>query len=153
MRRGGRTDRRHNKQVHGGNIWRMITQEGSPSLTGWYPPFDHVLGDARLRDVKPQLEQFAVDARSAPKWVLDAHPPDQRAQLRLDWWPPSPSTRFPTPVATKTSPVPPQERLGPDDRENLQDRWKPPVQPDKEQAIMVREPDAARPTPQHGQLM
>jgi hypothetical protein len=28
------TDRRDNKQVHGGNIWRMIPQEGSPSLTG-----------------------------------------------------------------------------------------------------------------------
>ena len=25
-------------------------------------PFDHVLGDARLRDFKPELEQFAVDA-------------------------------------------------------------------------------------------
>ena len=47
------TDRRDNKQVHGCNIWRMITQEGSPSLTGGYPPFDHVLGDARLRDIKP----------------------------------------------------------------------------------------------------
>src|SRR5215475_9569941 len=47
------TDRRDNKQVHGCNIWRMITQEGSPSLTGGYPPFDHVLGDARLSDIKP----------------------------------------------------------------------------------------------------
>ena len=29
---------------------------------GGPPPFDHVLGDARLRDLKPELEQFAVDA-------------------------------------------------------------------------------------------
>jgi hypothetical protein len=50
----------------------------------WHPPLDHVLGDARLRDLKPQLEQFAVNAWRAPKWVLDTHPPDQRAQLRLD---------------------------------------------------------------------
>src|SRR5579862_3636828 len=88
----------------------MITQEGSPSLTGGYPPFDHVLGDAGLRDLKPQLEQFAVDARCAPKWVLNAHPPDQRAQLSLDWWPPSPSTRFPTPVAAKSASAPTRER-------------------------------------------
>jgi hypothetical protein len=50
---------------------------------------DHVLGDARLRDIKPELEQFAVDARRSPKRVLDAHPPDQRTEVRLDLRPPS----------------------------------------------------------------
>src|ERR1700747_3861873 len=95
--------------------------EGSPSLARWHPPLDHVLADGRLRDLKPQLEQFAVNARRTPKWVLDAHPPDQRAQLRLDWRPPSPSTRFPTPVAPKAGPMPAHERLRPDDCENLQD--------------------------------
>jgi hypothetical protein len=38
----------------------MITQEGS--LIGRPPSFDRVLGDARLRDFKPELEQFAVDS-------------------------------------------------------------------------------------------
>jgi hypothetical protein len=33
----------------------------------------------RLGDLKPKLEQFAVNAWRAPKWVLDTHPPDQRA--------------------------------------------------------------------------
>jgi hypothetical protein len=46
----------------------MVTQEGSPSLARRRPSFDHVLGDARLRDFKPELEQFAVDA-----WRLE-HP-------------------------------------------------------------------------------
>src|ERR1700746_1287424 len=97
-------------------------QEGSPSLARWNPPLDHVRGDARLRDLKPQLEQFAVNAWRAPKWVLGTQPPDQYAQLRLDWRPPSsPSTRPPMPVAPKARPVPPHERLGPDDRENLPD--------------------------------
>src|SRR5271156_6164370 len=73
------------------------------------------LADARLRDLKPQLEQFAMNARSAPKWVLDTHPPDQRPQLRLDWRTPSPSTRLPTPVAPKAGFVPTHKRLGPDD--------------------------------------
>jgi hypothetical protein len=46
------------------------------------------------------------------------------------------------------------ERLGLDDRENLQDCWKPAIQLDKEPAIMVREPDATmQPTPQDNQLM
>jgi hypothetical protein len=50
--------------------------------------------------------------------------------------------------------VPTQERLRPDDCENLQDRWKPAIQLNKEQAIMVREPDATmRPAHQDNQLM
>ena len=35
-------------------------------------------------DVKPKLEQFAMDARRSPKRVLDARPPDQQAEIRLD---------------------------------------------------------------------
>src|SRR5437879_952129 len=77
----------------------MITQKDAPRLA-WRPtPFDHVLGDARLRDLKPELEQFAVDAWRAPKRILHAHPPDQDAQLRLDLRSPSQWARPPTPVA------------------------------------------------------
>src|SRR5262245_34984744 len=132
----------------------MTTQKGAPSLA-WRPtPFDHVLGDARLRDLKPELEQFAVDAWRAPKRIFDAHPPDQAPQLRLDLRSPSPWARLPTPVAAKSGPVPTHERLGPDDGENLQNCRKPAIQLDKEQAIMVREPDAPmRPAPQDNQLM
>src|SRR6478609_2588829 len=50
---------RSNEQVHCGNVRRVVTQEGSPSLAGRPPPFDHELGDARLRDLKPELEQLA----------------------------------------------------------------------------------------------
>jgi hypothetical protein len=118
------------------------------------PPFDHVLGDARLRDLKPELEQFAVNAWRTPKRILHAHPPDQRAQLRFDRRSPSQWARLPTPVAAKAGPVPSHECVGPDDRENLQDRRKPAIQLDKEPAIMVREPDATRPpTPHDIQLM
>ena len=38
---------RDNEQVHGGNVRRLVTQEGSPSLAGRPTPLDHVLGDAR----------------------------------------------------------------------------------------------------------
>jgi hypothetical protein len=81
----------------------------------------HSLGDARLRDLKPELEQFAVDARRAPKRIFDAHPPDQCAQLRVDLRSPSLWARLPTPVGAKAGPVPTHKRLGPDDCENLQD--------------------------------
>src|SRR5205823_14729166 len=85
------------------------------------PVVHHVLGDARLRDLKPELEQFAVDAWRAPKRIFDAHPPDQYAQLRVDLRSPSLWARLPTPVAAKAGPVPTHERLGPDECENLQD--------------------------------
>src|SRR5216683_2121377 len=148
------TDSWNNEQVHGGNVRRVVTQEGSPSLAGWPPSFDHVLGDARLRDLKPELEQFAVDAWRSPKRVLDIHPPDQHTQIGLDLWPPSPSARLPTPVAAKARPVPTHKGLGPDNCENLQDCWKPAIELDKEPAIMVREPDATmQPAPQDNQLM
>src|ERR1700730_5183503 len=110
-----------NEQVHGGNVWRVVMQEGSPSMAWRTASLDHVFGDTRLRDLKPELEQLTVNAWCTPKRILHAHYPDQHAQLRLDLWPPSPSTRFPTPVAAKASPVPTYERLGPDDCENLQD--------------------------------
>ena len=58
-------------------------------LAGRRPSFDHVLGDAGLRDRKPELEQFAVIARRSSKWILHAHPPDQYAELRVDLRSPS----------------------------------------------------------------
>jgi hypothetical protein len=58
------------------------------------------------------------------------------------------------PVAAKAGPVPTHERLGPDDDENLQDRWKPAIQLDKEPAIIVRQLDVTmQPAPQNIQLM
>src|SRR5215470_14407923 len=65
-----KTDRRDDEEVHGGNLRRVVAQEGPPSLAGWLPSFHHVLGDTRLRDLKAELEQFAVDARRAPKWIV-----------------------------------------------------------------------------------
>jgi hypothetical protein len=140
------TDSWNNEQVHGGNLRRVVTQEGAPSLAGWPASLNHVFGDTRLRDLKPELEQFAVNARRAQKRILHAHPPDQSAQLRIDLWPPSPSV--------KAGPVPTHERLELNDCENLQDRWNPAIQLDKEPSIMVREPDpTAQLAPRDDQLM
>jgi hypothetical protein len=83
---------RDNEQIHGGNVWRVVSQKGPPSLT-WRPAsLDHVLGDTRLRQFKPEFEQFAVDTRRTPKQILYAHLPDQPTQLFLNRRPPSPLT-------------------------------------------------------------
>src|SRR5260221_6004021 len=64
---------RDNEQVHGGNVWSMITQKGAPSLA-WRPAsLDHVFGDTRLRDLKLGLEQLTVNARR-PSGPGDFHP-------------------------------------------------------------------------------
>jgi hypothetical protein len=50
--------------------------------------------------------------------------------------------------------MPTHEGLGADDRDGLEDRWKPSIQLNQEQAIPIREVNAtAHPPPQHDQLM
>jgi hypothetical protein len=117
----------------------MVVQERPPSLAGRPPPFGHVPGDARLCHFKPELEQLAMNAWSTPKRIIQAHLPDQRAQLCRDLRSPSQWTRLPTPVATKSGPMPTHERFGPDDRDDLEDRREPSIKLDKEPAITVRE--------------
>jgi len=74
-------DSRHDEHVDGSDVWGVIAQEGFPALRRRTASSDHVLGDSRLGDVKPELEQFTVNARRAPKWVCPAHLGDERAQL------------------------------------------------------------------------
>src|SRR5262249_28038235 len=108
----------------------------------------------RLSDVKAELEQFTMDARRSPQGIVDTHSPDQSKQVCIDWWPASARARFPPPVAAKASTMPTHDRLGSDDRDCLQDRRKPPVQLDEEQAIGIRELNATSYLPpQHGHLM
>ena len=95
-----------------------------------------------------------MDARRPPKRVFRAHPPDQRTQIRVDLRSTSKWAGFPTPVPTEAGSMPTYESLGPDDRDGLEDRWKPSIQHDQEKAIPIRELDAtAHPPLQHNQLM
>src|SRR5271167_4085075 len=49
------TDSWNNEQVHGGDVRRVVTQEGSPSLAGPPPSFDHVLGTLDCAISNPSL--------------------------------------------------------------------------------------------------
>ena len=67
---------RDNEQVHGGDIWGMIAQEGTPSLA-WRPAsLDHVLGEGAygfqaITDIGAALQQAAEnsDTDALRKWV------------------------------------------------------------------------------------
>src|SRR6266581_699021 len=132
----------------------MVTQEGAPSLGGRPGSLDHVLRDTGLSDFKAEFEQLAMDTGGAPQWIVNAHPPDQRAQVRVDLGPASKGAGFPTPVMAKAGPMPPHQGLRSDDSDGPEHRWKPSVQQDQEQAIPICELDATpHPALQHNQLM
>ena len=95
-----------------------------------------------------------MDARCAPEQVLKAHLYDQCAQVPVDPGTPSPIPGLPSPVAAKTRSVPAHERLRPNDVKDAEDRWKPPIQLDEEQAVAVGQPNSApAPTPQDERLL
>jgi hypothetical protein len=136
-----KADGRNHKQIHRGDVRRMVAQKGAPGLTTRAASLGHVLGNGRLRDRKAEPEQFAVNPRRTPKHILNAHLSDQCPQTRIDWWPASQVPGFPAPIAAKTGAMPSHQRLGSDGRHYLHDRWKPPIQLEEEQPIAVRELD------------
>ena len=95
-----------------------------------------------------------MNAWRTPKQILNAHPPDQCPQIRIDLRPTSKRSRFPAPIAAKTGTMPAHQSLWANDRDGLEDRRKPTIELDEEQAIAVREVDAtAHLALQHDQLM
>src|SRR5947209_19996121 len=92
---------------------------------GGPPVPDHIFGDRRLGDLEPELEQFTMNARGAPQWVLLAHPLDEFAQLTANSGPPWPTARFPAPVSPKSASMPPQDRVRLNDAGQTEQAWPP----------------------------
>ena len=71
--------------IHGSDVWHMVAQKGTPALTARAAVYlGHVFGDGRLSHREAELEQFAMNARRAPKHILNTHPSDQRPQTGID---------------------------------------------------------------------
>src|SRR5215813_6257243 len=87
----------------------------------WVASAGHVLGDGRLSDRKAELQQLTVNAWRTPKQIFNAHPPDQRPQIRIDLRATSKRSRLPAPVAAKIGTMPAHEGVGPNDRHGLED--------------------------------
>jgi hypothetical protein len=66
-----------------GHPLHLASQNDQLPWPGGPRGFTMYFSDAGLRDCEAELEQFTVDAWRAPKRVLDAHPPDQHAEVRL----------------------------------------------------------------------
>ena len=106
-------------------------------------PSHHVLRDSGLSHLEAELQKLTVDAGGTPERVVGAHLRDQRPQLGINLGPPSAIARPPAPVAAKPSAMPLNERLRPDDLEDPNNRWKPAIQLDEEQAVTVGQPRSA----------
>jgi hypothetical protein len=95
------------------------------------------------------LERYGPDAQNLRMMLRSAIPP-----LINQFWNEGDRARFPTPVPANAGTMPAHQGLRPDDRDCPQDRRKPSIQLDQEQAIVVCELDTtSHLAPQHGQLM
>jgi hypothetical protein len=61
--------RRDHEEVGSHDLADVISQECAPGLRGRPVPTSHVFSHGRLRDVDPEFQQFAVNARCAPTGV------------------------------------------------------------------------------------
>ena len=149
-----KADRRHDQEVHGGDACRMVVQESLPGLRPPSPAPRHVLGDGRLSDFDPELQQFAMNARCAPQPVGQAHLSDQAPDLHRNLWPTATRARLPAPVQSKARPMPPDDRLWLDNGDGVQHRRKQAIEPDEEQSVGHRQFRLrGNPPAQHVQLM
>jgi hypothetical protein len=71
---------------------------------------------------------------SADRLATQAERPSSPHELRS----PSPSTRFPTPIAAKADPMPTHQRFGSNNHENRKDRREPAIELDEEPTLRCR---------------
>ena len=109
-------DGRHDEHIDGTDVRSMIAQEGLPALRRRTASSNHVLGDGRLGDVEPELEQFTVNTRRTPQWVRPAHLGDERAQLMGNLGSADAAARSPPPIGPEASTVPANDCFWSDDR-------------------------------------
>ena len=71
----GEAERRYRKEVHRGNSLAMIAQKRQPALGGLRTlgrP-SHPTGDGGFRYLEAEHDEFAMDARRTPTWILCDH--------------------------------------------------------------------------------
>src|SRR6476660_229998 len=117
--RTGRLRRPHQDGC-GGTFSSLAT--GSPSPR-------HILRNGGLADVDTELEEFSMNAGSAPERIGEAHLPDQPPDFRRHARPTGTPTRFPAPEGAKACPMPPDNGFRLYDREGVQNTRRDPSPP------------------------
>jgi hypothetical protein len=117
------SERWDGEKVHRSNGLAMVSEERPPSLHRvWIsrgPPDPS--RDTPFREIETQLEQFAMNARRSPGWILSNHTEDQGANLFTDTLPSSylADSGDPPPIQTKSRSMPVHDRSRSDQDESL----------------------------------
>ena len=77
-------DRRNGKEIHGRDGFPVVTKN---RLVFPGRSF-HPAGNGSFGNIKTQHEQFSVDARRTPGWILGDHAENQTPNLFAGWSPP-----------------------------------------------------------------
>ena len=146
--------RRHHEEVDRGEIGDVVLKEGSPSLRRRLRVTRDETGNSPLRDVEPELEQLAVDARRAPERIGERHGANEFRKLRSDARSTrSPAPGLPGPERTEALSMPANHRLGANDVERLAPPCPTPREPDPEGAVQRPESWSLRPAAEQGELL
>src|SRR5258706_12965668 len=71
----------HSEEIDRDQTGRVVLQKSAPSLRRRSSQPHHVLRNAGLGNLDAELEQFAMDAWSAPERIFPAHGTNQLADL------------------------------------------------------------------------
>jgi len=95
-----------------------------------------------------------MNARRAPQPIGEAHLADQAPDLHWNLWPAATRARLPAPVQAQDGPMPPDDRLWPDNGDGVHYRRKQAIEPNEEQSVGYRKFRLRGNAPaQHVQLM
>src|ERR1700686_5057220 len=130
-------DRRQDKEVDRRDAVDVIAEKRPPALRRWPRVAAHVPSDRRLGDLEAELEQLTMNTRRAPKCVRTAHLANQRAQLSRNLRSANTVAGSPAPIRPKSSTVPANDGLRPDNRNHLKDGRKPAIEPNKKKTIGI----------------
>src|SRR5450830_1380573 len=132
-------DRWKDKKVDRCDAVGMVAQKRAPALR-WRPRVAaHIPSDCRLSDFEAELEQFTMNVWGAPERVRPAHLANDRAQLIRDPRSANTVARSPAPIRSKSSAVPANDGLWPDNRYRAKDGGEPAIKPNKQKTIGIVE--------------
>src|SRR5450759_932036 len=147
-------DRWKDKKVDRRDAVGMVAQKRAPALRWWPRVAAHIPSDCRLSDFEAELEQFAMNVWGAPERVRPAHLANERAQLNRDLRFANMVARSPAPICLKSSAVPANDRLRPDNRNRAKDGREPAIEPNKQKTIgIVEVRPFRRPSSEHIDLL
>src|SRR5260370_25222933 len=131
------------EEVHRGNCFAVVAQEGCPSPGGFGTSrrIAHPSQDGALRDVEPEHLQLTVDSWRTPSGVVSHHTGDefaQRFRRRLSAGLKAPA-RDPLPVHLESGAMPAYDGLGLDNEQRLFPSRPAPPQGDPEEPVMGAE--------------